>query len=97
MAEIPEVGEAENDTGRNLLILQGVAAGCEPLRADDSSSPTRTRTWNKPVNRTSFIPAEMHQKSRVCMGLYPFITRLQAPVFACVELREFSVLPGGIR
>src|SRR5262249_35565108 len=48
--ESPEGGEVENDTGRNPVILQGVEAGCDPLRGDDSSSPTRTRTWNKPVN-----------------------------------------------
>jgi integrase len=47
-------GGVENTAGHNPLILQGVAAGCDPVIADegaaDSSSPTRTRTWNKPVN-----------------------------------------------
>jgi hypothetical protein len=40
----------ETQDGRNPLTLQEVAAGCGPMSAADSSSPTRTRTWNKPIN-----------------------------------------------
>ncbi len=43
-------GEAENATGRNLWILQEVAAGGDAPGPPEISSPTRTRTWNKPVN-----------------------------------------------
>src|SRR5262249_42236457 len=48
--ESPGGGEGHKETDRKPLSFQGGEAGCEPLRADDSSSPTRTRTWNKPVN-----------------------------------------------
>ncbi len=43
-------GEGEKETGRNPLILQGVEAGCDSLRPPETSSPSRTRTYNKPVN-----------------------------------------------
>jgi integrase len=33
------------------LAVQGIDSDCEPVIASEGSSPTRTRTWNKPVNR----------------------------------------------
>ena len=46
----PAGGEGKNTVGPNPLILQGIGAGGDSLGLPDSSSPTRTRTWNKPVN-----------------------------------------------
>jgi integrase len=43
-------GEAEKTTGPNPLSEQGVEAGCDSVILLEGSSPTRTRTWNKPVN-----------------------------------------------
>jgi integrase len=40
----------ENTIGLNSLALQGVEADCDSLRPDEKSSPSRTRTYNKPVN-----------------------------------------------
>jgi integrase len=86
-------GNAENSVGRNPLDSQGVEAGCDSLKPSEESSPTRTRTWNKPVNRTLLIPAEKRQKYRVRKGLYAFRANLQARLSACVDLRGFTVLP----
>ncbi len=48
--ETPAGGDAENVTGPNPVPEQRVAADGDSLRPNESSSPTRTRTWNKPVN-----------------------------------------------
>jgi hypothetical protein len=42
--------EAENTASHNPLQDEGVEAGCDPLRLSEGSSPSRTRTYNKPVN-----------------------------------------------
>jgi integrase len=42
---------SQSTTGRNPLAGKEIEAGCDPLMEDEGSSPTRTRTWNKPVNR----------------------------------------------
>src|SRR5262249_46773562 len=43
-------GEDRNATGPNPLDLQGVEAGCDSLKPSERSSPSRIRTYNKPVN-----------------------------------------------
>lgn len=43
----PEDGRAPN---AKPLAVQGVENDCEPVIASDPSSPSRTRTYNKPVN-----------------------------------------------
>ena len=43
-------GGGEDAASPNPLILQGVEAGCDPMRSSEGSSPSRTRTYNKPVN-----------------------------------------------
>jgi hypothetical protein len=47
----PPGEESQSTTGHNSLAAKEVAAGCDTSMEDDGSSPTRTRTWNKPVNR----------------------------------------------
>jgi len=42
--------EGENTTGLNHHVLQGLEAGCVSVIAPEGSSPSRTRTYNKPVN-----------------------------------------------
>jgi integrase len=41
---------AENPAGHKPLPLQGFGVGCEGMIGSEGNSPTRTRTWNKPVN-----------------------------------------------
>jgi integrase len=77
--------------------LQGLEGGCERVRADESSSPTRTRTWNKPVNRRVDHPTRKVPKPRRLLGFYPIWGYLQAQAAACENLRENPVLPGRIR
>ena len=43
-------GDSENTAGFDPLDSQGVEADCDSPRPSEGSSPTRTRTWNKPVN-----------------------------------------------
>ncbi len=43
-------GSPENETGPEPLISQGFEATSEPVMAVAGSSPSRTRTYNKPVN-----------------------------------------------
>ena len=45
-----EQEEVENIAGRKSLKTQGLEASCDLKMADDGSSPSRTRTYNKPVN-----------------------------------------------
>src|SRR5262249_22514512 len=46
-----QLGEREEKTsGPNALTLQRVEADCDSVRLSEANSPTRTRTWNKPVN-----------------------------------------------
>jgi integrase len=49
--ETREVVEAEAADNEKPLVLQGVESDCDSLIPIDSSSPSRTRTYNKPVNR----------------------------------------------
>ena len=42
--------EGGNAAGRKPLELQGLEASRDPMMAEDGSSPSRTRTYNKPVN-----------------------------------------------
>src|SRR5262249_9951574 len=62
-----------------------------------SSSPTRTRTWNKPVNRTLLIPAEKRQKYRVRKGLYAFRAKLQARLSAGGDWGKSGLFPAKSR
>ena len=41
---------SENTIGPKPLALRGVGADCDDMRLTDRSSPSRTRTYNKPVN-----------------------------------------------
>jgi integrase len=50
VAESTMGGEPENSIGRKPLEIQEVAAGGESQREREASSPSRTRTYNKPVN-----------------------------------------------
>ncbi len=43
-------GLAENTIGPNPLRLLGIGADCENMIPFEGSSPSRTRTYNKPVN-----------------------------------------------
>jgi integrase len=97
LVDAPEGSEVENATGLNSLVPKEVEAGGDSLIPPEESSPTRTRTWNKPVNRTLLVPAEKRQKYRVRKGLYASEASLQARLSACVDLREFTVLPARIR
>jgi integrase len=51
LVETRDSREGENAVGLNSRILQGVEADCDSLRLSEESSPSRTRTYNKPVNR----------------------------------------------
>ena len=55
-------GEGGNGVGRNPLISEEVAAACDPMRPNEGSSPSRTRTYNKPVNRRLCVDAESTRK-----------------------------------
>ena len=48
--ETTEGGSEAACPGRNSLPLRAVATDCEPMGANGESSPSRTRTYNKPVN-----------------------------------------------
>ncbi len=43
-------GRAENTIGPNPLTWLGIGADCEGMTPSDENSPSRTRTYNKPVN-----------------------------------------------
>jgi hypothetical protein len=58
-----EEGTAD-DGSLELDDLEGIAGGRGLVMAGEGSSPSRTRTYNKPVNRRACRPAEKHQKSR---------------------------------
>ena len=53
----------------NHPALQGVESGCEPVIASEGSSPTRTRTWNKPVNRRADRPTRIGPRARISRNL----------------------------
>jgi integrase len=61
LADAYRGSEGGNAAGRNPLDLQGVEAGCDSLIPSEESSPTRTRTWNKPVNRRLLSPPRLGQ------------------------------------
>ncbi len=50
LVETTVKGEGENTTGRKPHVLQEFEAGCDSVIAPEGSSPSRTRTYNKPVN-----------------------------------------------
>jgi hypothetical protein len=72
-------GKNDNTTGPQSLQLQGVEASLEPLMAAEGSSPSRTRTYNKPVNsRNDGEP--IHSNSRHSDATEPPLApRLQNP------------------
>src|SRR5262249_48348643 len=49
-SEAREGVDRENGVDPNPLMMQGVEADCDSVRLSEGGSPTRTRTWNKPVN-----------------------------------------------
>jgi integrase len=67
----------DNTIGPNPLILQGVEAACDSLRSDERSSPSRTRTYNKPVNRRAVSSAEKRRKPRFLSHFMHVLANLQ--------------------
>jgi integrase len=43
-------GERAASPPLNVLPVKGIESECESVKGSETSSPTRTRTWNKPVN-----------------------------------------------
>jgi hypothetical protein len=50
VVEVQEGAEGQKRDRPQPADSEGVEAGCDRLRVSEGSSPTRTRTWNKPVN-----------------------------------------------
>jgi integrase len=53
----PFTTAGDDDGNEQALENQGVECGRELVIASEGSSPTRTRTWNKPVNRSVKVTA----------------------------------------
>jgi integrase len=74
--------------------LQEVEAGCDRLRTPEKNSPSRIRTYNKPVNRRAIFLPKKYQNSQTFLQFYPFFACLQAQLSACENWRKTAVLPG---
>jgi integrase len=79
------------------LILQGVEEDRGAVRAGEESSPSRTRTYNKPVNRRADYPTRKDQFPRQFQRFYAFPGRLQAQSCACENVRGNAVVPAEFR
>jgi hypothetical protein len=80
-------------TGLKPHDLQGVEAGCQSVIPSERSSPSRIRTYNKPVNRSLTRTARWAQESLDFRENNAFRPGLQALSGAC----ECSQKPAEIR
>jgi hypothetical protein len=97
MIEHPSMGDEEGGHNQKPCVLQEVESHCDSVRLIEESSPSRTRTYNKPVNRRADLPTEKYQKHRRFKGFTAFASRLQVQSYTSVKLRENTVLPKPIR
>jgi site-specific recombinase XerC len=92
-------GSGREDGHRpETLILQGLEDDRGEMKAAEESSPTRTRTWNKPVNRRVLGPAEKPQNPRVSPAFYAIPPGLQVVANRRIRMRgsaEFPQKEGG--
>src|SRR5262245_27672673 len=81
-------------TNAKPLAEQGVEGDCERLIPSEGSSPSRTRTYNKPVDRRSFSPTESGQNDLLRSNLRevtPVCKRRRSLARACENTRKFRI------
>jgi hypothetical protein len=90
LAEAQDARREENETGHNSLKDKAVEADRDSLRLSESSSPTRTRTWNKPVNRRARHPAENCPKGIPLQQLTAFYHERKLIASTCENTRKIA-------
>jgi integrase len=83
-------GDGAGEGNEEPRALQGVEGGCEPVTVSERSSPTRTRTWNKPVNRQFVRAAEKLRRTLPALKIrqiVPVCKRVRRRAWNCGDSR----------
>jgi hypothetical protein len=90
--EETEEGRGGNVGGLNPLQIQGVEASCGQVKLVEESSPSRTRTYNKPVNRSRLVPYPTALRVMPSFTLRQMQWPLQAQTSKLLECLEIAVV-----